>query len=68
MIGIGGGAITRDELEEGRKKGKTVRFHKADMDHARATANAAKEGKLPPLEFGGDAQTLFQDQCREEGS
>ncbi len=68
MIGIGGGAITRDELEGGRKKGKTVRFHKADMDHSRAIASAAKAGKLPPREFGGDAQTLFQEQCREEGS
>lgn len=60
MIGIGGGPITRDELEEGRKKGKTVRFHKADMNHAQAKANAAKVGKPPPQEFGGDAQTLFQ--------
>jgi tetratricopeptide (TPR) repeat protein len=68
MIGIGGGAITRDELEEGRKKGKTVRFHKADMDHARATEKAAKAGNELPKEFGGDAQTLFQDQCKEEGS
>ncbi|VVQ26362.1 hypothetical protein [Pseudomonas fluorescens] len=65
MIGIGGGAITRDELEEGLKKGKIVRFHKADMNHLHATGNAAKAGKLPPREFGGDAQALFHDQSRE---
>ncbi len=66
MIAIGGGAIARDELEEGRKQGKTVRFHKAEMDHSRAAAKAAKLGNPPPTEFGGDAQTLFQDQQRDE--
>ncbi|WP_156177564.1 hypothetical protein [Pseudomonas sp. CCOS 191] len=66
MIGIGGGAITRDELEEGRSRGKIVRFHPADMNHARAMENAAQQGKPPPLTFGGDAQTLFQDQQGEE--
>lgn len=59
MIGIGGGSITRDELEAGYKEGKTVRFYKADIDHAQATAKAAKAGKPHPREFGGDAQTLF---------
>lgn len=68
MIAIGGGAITRDELEEGRSKGKLVRFHKADMNHARATANAIKEGRPVPRVFCGDAQTLFQDTGGEEGA
>lgn len=66
MIAIGGGAITRDELEEGRNNGKLVRFHKADMNHDRAKANAIKEGRPVPRSFGGDAQTLFQDAGREE--
>ena len=62
MISIGGGEIARDELEEGRRLGRTVRFHAADMDHARAAAKAVKAGKPPPTTFGSDAQTLFGDQ------
>ena len=68
IISIGGGEIARDELEEGRKQGKTVRLHRADMDHLRAVEKAAKSGKPPPTEFGGEAQTLFLDQGREEAS
>jgi hypothetical protein len=59
MIGIGGGAIARDELEDARQRGKTVRFHKADMNHALAIKKAADAGKDPPHDFGGEAQTLF---------
>ena len=62
MIGIGGGAIARDELEEARRKGKIVRFLKADMNHALAEEKAAKEGKESPKDFGGEAQSLFPDQ------
>ncbi|BCT33403.1 MULTISPECIES: hypothetical protein [Pseudomonas] len=65
MIAIGGGAIARDELEEGRSNGKLVRFYKADMNHARAKANAIKDGRPVPCSFCGDAQTLFQDASRE---
>ncbi|WP_223414325.1 MULTISPECIES: hypothetical protein [unclassified Pseudomonas] len=61
MIGIGGGTITRDELEAGRKDGKTVRFYRADMDRARAQMNATRAGRPVPQEFGGEAQSLFQD-------
>jgi hypothetical protein len=61
MIGIGGGAIARDELEAARAKGKGVRFHPTDMNHARATEKAARAGKPPPTEFGGEARSLFTD-------
>lgn len=61
MVCVGGGTISRDEIEEGCKRGKTVRFYKADMDHARAKLKAAKAGKPIPQNFGGAAQTLFQD-------
>lgn len=61
MIGVGGDAIAKVELEKGREKGKIVRFHKADMNHARAIISAAKAGKPAPQDFGGAAQTLFQD-------
>ena len=30
IVAIGGGAIAHDELDEARRKGKTVRFHDAD--------------------------------------
>ena len=59
MIGVGGGSIARDELEEARARGKTVRFHCADMNHALAIKKAAESGKGPPLSFGGKAQELF---------
>ena len=67
MIGIGGGAIARDELEEARKKGKTVRFYKADMNHALALEKAAKTGKDLLSDFGGEAQSLFLNQHQGEG-
>lgn len=61
MIGIGGGTIARDELEAGRKDGKTVRFYMEDMDYARVQMNATRAGRPVPQEFGGEAQSLFQD-------
>lgn len=61
LIAIGGGAIARDELEDARRQGRTVRFHKAEMDHSRAEAKAAGSGFPAPTDFGGDARTLFQD-------
>ncbi|EJM69333.1 hypothetical protein PMI29_01956 [Pseudomonas sp. GM49] len=61
MVGIGGGSIARDELEAGRKDGKTVRFYKADMDHARAELKAVKADRPAPRDFGGAAQALFLD-------
>lgn len=62
MIGIGGGAIARDELEEARNKSKVWSFHKADMNHALAAEKAANAGKDPPTDFGGEAQSLFLPQ------
>ena len=59
MIAIGGGAIARDELQEALRLGKTVRFHPAEMDRARAVAKAAEEGAPRPRDFGGEAQGLF---------
>ncbi len=61
MIGIGGGSIARDELEEGRKSGKIVRYYKTDMNHARAKLKAAKAGKPASINFGGAAQKIFKD-------
>jgi tetratricopeptide (TPR) repeat protein len=60
MIGIGGGAIARDELEEARRRGKAVTFIPAETNHARAAEKARKAGKPPPADFRGEAYTLFQ--------
>ena len=67
MIGIGGGPIARDELAEALKKGKTGRFHKADMNHALAKEKAAKAGKESPHNFSGEAQSLFSDKQKDDG-
>jgi len=60
MIGIGGGLIARDELEEARKKGKAVKFVPAEMNHRLAIEKAAKAGNEAPTDFRGEAHTLFQ--------
>ena len=59
MIGIGGGAIARDELEEARRRGKPVTFFPADMNHALATDKARRSGDPPPTDFHGEARALF---------
>lgn len=59
LIGVGGGAIARDELDEARKRGKPVCFIPADMNHALAVEKARKTGKSPPTDFRGEAHTLF---------
>lgn len=59
MIGIGGGAVARDELEEARNRGKAVTFVPADMNHAMAVQKAEKAGEPAPTDFRGDAHTLF---------
>jgi methylmalonyl-CoA mutase cobalamin-binding subunit len=59
MIGIGGGVIARDELEEARRRGKPVTFFPADMNHGLATEKAHKSGSPPPTDFRGEAHALF---------
>nr|WP_315393975.1 TIR domain-containing protein [uncultured Duganella sp.] len=59
MIGVGGGAIARDELSEARRRGKRVVFVEADMNHAIAVAKAAQSGEPAPTDFRGEAATLF---------
>ena len=59
MIAIGGGAITRDEVEAARRLGKRVRYLPADMNHAVATRKAIKSGEAPPTDFKGAVDKLF---------
>lgn len=60
MIGVGGGAVARDELEEARRRGKPVTFIPADTNHTYAIEKARNAGKPPPADFHGEAYTLFQ--------
>ena len=59
MIGVGGGAIARDELEEARRRGKPVKFFPADMNHALATEKARKANDPLPTNFHGEAHAVF---------
>ena len=61
MVAIGGGVIARDELDEARKIGKSVRFHDAEMNHALAIEKAAGQGREQPKDFRGEARLLFSD-------
>ncbi len=55
IVGIGGGSVARDELFEAQKKGKTLRFFTADMNHEVAIAKAKKKGDPAPEDFRGSA-------------
>lgn len=68
MIAIGGGEIARDELEQGLKQGKIIRFYHAEMQHSRADEKATKLGESPPAQYGGEAQTLFLNQYKERNA
>jgi hypothetical protein len=59
VIGIGGGAVARDELLAARRMGKEVRFIAADMNHAKAREKAGKKGLPPPQDFRGAAHEVF---------
>ena len=60
IVGIGGGAIARDEMDEARRRGKPVAFIAADMSHARALEKARAAGEPEPVDFRGEAHALFQ--------
>ena len=60
VVGIGGGAIARDELTAARRAGKRVIFVPADMDHERAVEGARSKGQPPPTDFRGAAHAAFQ--------
>ncbi len=55
VIGIGGGAVGRDEMLEAQERGTPVTFIPADMNHARAIEKARKKGRPEPTDFRGDA-------------
>jgi hypothetical protein len=59
IVGIGGGAIARDEMTAARRAGKRVIFVPADMDHERAREAARAKGQPPPTDFHGAAHAAF---------
>ncbi|MGB5776343.1 MAG: hypothetical protein WBP89_16940 [Sedimenticolaceae bacterium] len=59
LIGIGGGAVGRDELTAAKRMGKEVRFFSADMNHRKAIEKAEKKGLPAPTSFSGAADEVF---------
>ena len=59
LVGIGGGAVTRDELLAARERGKEVRFFAAELDHQRAFDRASSRGEPAPTDFQGEAHRVF---------
>ena len=59
LIGIGGGAVGRDELVAARRLGKPVTFIPADMNRARAIERAASKGLPAPTDFRGAAHAAL---------
>jgi hypothetical protein len=59
MIGIGGGAVARDELIAAQRAVKEVRFIPADMHHDTAREKAQKKGQPIPTTFAGAAHRVF---------
>ena len=59
MVAIGGGDVARDELTAGRRAGKPIEFHAADMNHKIAVDRAKKRGEPVPTDFSGAAAAVF---------
>ncbi len=68
LVGIGGGAVSRDELRAAREQGIPVRFYPADLDHARAIEKAREKGDPPPASFKGEAHEAFGRRLPSDGS
>ena len=59
MVAIGGGDVARDELTAGRRAGKPIEFHAADMNHKIAVERAKKRGEPELTDFSGAAAAVF---------
>lgn len=66
LIGIGGGAVARDEMIAAQREGKTVKYIPADMNHKTALDKARKKGLPPPTDFKGAAFEVFGKPVRGE--
>jgi hypothetical protein len=73
LVGIGGGAISLDEMLAGHSQGKQILYFPADMNHERANRQAERRGMPPPKSFKGDAhdtlsgikRSALQDHLKE---
>jgi hypothetical protein len=59
VIGIGGGEVGRDELDESLKRNKTVHFFSADMNHDKAKKKGLSDFKGAATEFYEKNQLSF---------
>jgi hypothetical protein len=59
FVGIGGGAISRDEMIAGREQGKPVHFYPAEINHEYWIYSAQKMNLPPPDSFWGAAHEVF---------
>jgi hypothetical protein len=59
LIAIGGNDVSRDELLEGKRLGKTIRYYAAEMNHENAIRQARKKGLPPPTSFMGSVHDEF---------
>ena len=53
VVAIGGGEVSRDELQAAQRLGKKWQVFPADMNHAIAREKAQKKGQPAPTDFGG---------------
>ncbi len=59
FIGIGGGAVGRDEMIAAKRAGKIVKFIPADMNHQAEIDKARNKGLPAPTDFKGAAFAAF---------
>lgn len=59
IVGIGGGDVARDEMQEARRRGTPVTFIPADMSHRIAREKARRQGRGDPADFRGAAETAL---------
>lgn len=66
LVGIGGGAISLDEMLAGEAQGKQILYFPADMNHERAQRQAERRGLPPPASFKGDAYNTLVGMKKSE--
>ena len=59
LVAIGGNDIARDELLEGKSRGKPIYYFPAEMDHGAAVRRARHLGASSPKSFMGSVHDVF---------
>jgi hypothetical protein len=59
LVAIGGNDIARDELLAGRKQGKPIHYHPAEINHEWLISRAKRMGLPPPESFWGSVHEVF---------